>query len=157
MTPDDFPTREAYLKYVKACEASIVYTDRWDRDEIPFAQAVLLSHPAEHTSDCKRGVCWCTPDSDGLYYYYAKGIAVSGHVTSPPFTFKDDHDYDPEECLMCMPEIYYSYNGENATVDQAEARFWEDHERNLSYLWQEYLGIPGTMPLPDPDKIGSHP
>jgi hypothetical protein len=162
VTPDNFPTREAYLKYVKQCEDSIIYSDTFGNDRMSFDHATEDASPAEHTQTCVNGeegyYCWCMPDEDGLRYNWARGMTTAAHVTSPMFTFKFDHNYEPEYCGWCRPEeFYWDDQGQNLPVKEAEERWWADYHHSILYSCSEFLGLMEALPPPEPDKIGPHP
>lgn len=161
MTPDNFPTREKYLDYVRECEASIVYADVWDENRFTFEEATESSDPDTHYSTCDDpddGYCWCMPDEDGLRYYSARGMITATNVTDSMFGFKMDHNYGEDYCGWCRPEkFYWDSMGRSLGVKRAEARWWQDHHSSILYSVSEYLGLNEVPPPPNPKEIGPHP
>lgn len=161
MTPDDFPTREKYLAYVRECEDSIIYADIWGENRLTFEEATEGTDPEHHYSTCmdpEGDYCWCMPDEDGLRYYPARGMVTATHVTDSMFGFKIDHNYEEETCGWCRPEkFYWDSRGRSLGVKRAEARWWQDHHSSVLYSVSEYLGLNEIPPPLSPSKIGSHP
>ena len=162
MTPDDFPTREKYLAYVRECENSIIYTHSSGRyDRFDFDSATEPVPPGDHWRECTdedEPYCWCRGDDDGLIEYYTRGMVTAAHVTSPMFTFKVDHNYGEEHCGWCRPEeFYWDDEGNPVSRKRAEEMWWKDYYESVRYSCSEYIGVDQLLPTPDPDKIGPHP
>jgi hypothetical protein len=141
VTPDDFPTREKYLEYVKECEESIEFYDYAGyKTDYTFYTATDRDSPTRiHLKSCQDKedpYCWCVGDDDGLIYYWARGVTLAGHATSPPFTFKFDNHFNPEECGWCRPENFVfllpERGAKKISPEEGEKNFWS----NMYVRWE---------------------
>lgn len=168
MTPDDFPTRAAYLAYIKECEDSMTWADcetTHNFESVTTPTQEFTNH-WQNCTDKEDPYCWCTGDEYGLVYTYTPGMILAQHTTHPMFDVKNDlgaHEYVDDDgkpsCSWCHPEQYYwGPRGGKTTRATAERMWWADQQ----YVWEgaytEFFDE-SNLPRPtyEPHKNGPHP